>query len=79
MTSTRYRVHMYRWGDPKADHTYEAADLDSLAAAMVRADAEVDYRGGKYGAVVWMCPPAADGPPLLMATVGMRDMPRVAP
>lgn len=82
----RYRVHMYRWGDPAADHTYEAADCDSLAAAFARAADEVEGRGGKYGAVVWRQPPAEGGGWMkrhtgtwqVMATVAMKDVPREA-
>jgi hypothetical protein len=75
----RYRVQMYRWGDPAADHTYEAADCDSLPAALTRAAAEVEDRGGKYGAVVWMQSQGEGGGWQMMATVGMKDMPRSAP
>jgi hypothetical protein len=83
----RYRVHMYRWGEPAADHTYEAADLDGLTVALARAVAEVEDRGGKYGAVVWRQPQAPDGGWMkrhtgtwqVMATVGMKDIPKETP
>lgn len=83
----RYRVHMYRRGDPAADHTYEAADLDSFTAALDRAAFEVQDRGGKYGAVVWRQPQGEGGAWMkrhtgtwqVLATVAMKDVPKEAP
>lgn len=83
----RYRVHMYRWGDPAADHTYEAADCDSFTAAFARAAVEWEDRGGKYGAVVWRQPKGEGGGWMkrhtgtwqVLATVGMKDVPKEAP
>ena len=84
---TRYRVHMYRSGDPAAAHTYEAANVDSLTAALTRAVAEVEDRGGKYGAAVWLQPLAPEGGWMkkhtgswqVMATLNMKDIPKETP
>lgn len=42
-----YTVHAYRWGDREL-HSYTVGVYSKKAAALKAADAETEYRGGKY-------------------------------
>lgn len=42
-----YTVHAYRWGDREL-HSYTVGVYSKKAAALKAAEAETEYRGGKY-------------------------------
>lgn len=47
MKQTVYTVHAYRWGD-RENHSYTVGVYSKKHAAMKAAEAERDWRGGKY-------------------------------
>ncbi len=47
MKPTVYTVHAYRWGDREL-HSYSVGVYSKKHAALKAAQAEWDYRGGKY-------------------------------
>ena len=47
MKPTVYTVHAYRWGD-RDNHSYTVGVYSKKHAAMKAAEAEKDWRGGKY-------------------------------
>ncbi len=47
MKNTIYTVHAYRWGDREM-HSYPVGVYSKKHAALKAAEAEEDYRGGKY-------------------------------
>lgn len=47
MKPTYYTVHAYRWGDREM-HSYSVGVYSKKYAAMKGAEAETEWRGGKY-------------------------------
>jgi maltoporin len=79
MTQLVYIVQAYRWGDSN-QHCYIVGVFSNEDAALTAADAEEDYRGGKYACEVveWRVNSSFVGPisrpeVRVVKTLGMRS------